>query len=141
MSPDAELLDELVGELLWFEDQARAVLGFPPRLSGARGAVARSRAVAWLVDHLDAVLAVDGLVVEAELRPGAPMHLVEWALRWEERLRSVVGEEPPGWSPARCRCGDRNLRWDRSVGYFVCGGCGAHVSGVEERGLVAEEAG
>lgn len=66
--------------------------------------------------------------------------LVDWSLGWESRLRRAVGEEPPNWTPARCRCGERNLRWDAQVGYFVCSSCGNHVSSVEERGLVVEEA-
>jgi hypothetical protein len=132
VSPDADLLDELVGDLLWFEDQARAVLKYPPRPSGARGAVARSRAVAWLVDHLESVLAAVA---------AGPAELVKGALGWERRLRRAVEDEPPSWTPARCSCGDRNLRWDARVGYFVCGACGNHVGEVEERGMVADEAG
>ncbi|MFI9553696.1 hypothetical protein [Nonomuraea endophytica] len=132
MSPDAVLLDELLADLLWYEDQARAVLNYAYRPEGARGSAMRSRSVAWLVDHLEPVLAA---------APAGPRDLVKGVLGWERRLRSMVGDEPPGWTPARCRCGDRNLHWDRSVGYFVCGACGNHVSGAEERGLVAEEAG
>ncbi|MEV0629547.1 hypothetical protein [Nonomuraea wenchangensis] len=70
-----------------------------------------------------------------------PAELVKGALGWERRLRRAVEDEPPSWTPARCSCGDRNLRWDARVGYFVCGACGKHVGEVEERGLVADEAG
>lgn len=128
-SPDADMLLELTGELLGFEDRGRAALGCGPRLTGSLSGVARGRAAAWLVEQLDSVLAWEELV-----------ELIDWSLAWESRLRRAVGEEP-GWTPARCRCGERNLRWDGQVGYFVCGACGNHVSAVEERGLVAEEAG
>ncbi|MFI7134383.1 hypothetical protein ACIBQ1_52560 [Nonomuraea sp. NPDC050153] len=143
MSPDAEVVDVLVGELLEFEDLAREELGCAERVRGARSGLARSRSVAWLVEQLVGVLAVDGLSVVSSLRPagGEPMGLVEWSLGWEERLREVVEDEPRGASPARCRCGERSLRWDARVRFFVCGTCGNHVSEVEERGLVAEEAG
>lgn len=130
VSPDAELLDELVGGLLEFEDRGRALLRCGERVVGARSGVARGRAVSWLVEQLDSVLAREEL-----------SGLVEWSLDWEGRLRRAVEEEPPGWTPARCRCGERSLRWDAKVGYFVCGACGSHVSAVEERGLVADEAG
>jgi hypothetical protein len=120
----ADLLDELTGELLDFEARFLEARGWPVS-SSSRGAEARGRAVALLVEHLRSVLAVPKLT-----------GLVEVVLRWEERLQEV-----PAWTPARCRCGDRNLWWDPRVGYFVCSACGNHVSAVEERGLVAEEAG
>lgn len=143
VSPDAELLDVLVGELLEFEDLAREELGCAERVRGSRSGLARSRSVAWLVEQLAGVLAVEGLAVVSSLRPaeGEPMHLVEWSLGWEERLRLMVEDEPRGTTPARCRCGERSLRWDARVGFFVCGACGNHVSEVEERGLIADEAG
>ncbi|WP_433443721.1 hypothetical protein [Nonomuraea sp. CA-141351] len=100
--------------------------------------------MAWLVEQLAGVLAVEGLSVVSVLRPGPagePIGLVEWSLGWEERLRMVVEDEPRGASPARCRCGERSLRWEARAGFFVCSACGAHVSEVEERGLVAKEAG
>ncbi|MFI6485194.1 hypothetical protein ACIBH1_45300 [Nonomuraea sp. NPDC050663] len=127
-----DLLDELTGELLWLEDEARAGLGVAGRAPGARGALARSRAISWLVEEgrLEVVLAV-----EAVAEP-----LVVAALGWESKLRRALGETP-GWSPARCVCGARHLAWDAKVGFFVCGECGRHVSEVEERGLVVEEAG
>ncbi|GAB2918431.1 hypothetical protein GCM10027203_17690 [Nonomuraea fastidiosa] len=143
VSPDAELLDVLVGELLGFEDAARERLGCAARVRGVRSGVARSRAVAWLVEQLPQVLALEGLGVVSELRPAGagPMNLVEWALGWEGRLRAAVGEAPVE-SFARCSgCGERSLRWDGKVGVFVCGTCGVQVSEVEERGLVVDEVG
>ncbi|MFI6889172.1 hypothetical protein [Streptosporangium canum] len=125
VSPVAELLDDLVGDLLKVEDGHRRAVRWPARVSLGRGADVRSRSVAYLVDHLDGVLAREELV-----------GLVDVALTWLRRL-----SEEPGWSPARCRCGERVLNWDAQVGFFVCSACGRHVSQVEERGLVADEAG
>jgi hypothetical protein len=124
-SPVAELLDELTGDLLRFEAGYLRARGWPEAASAGRGAEARGRAVALLVEYLPGVLAVPELT-----------ELVDVVLRWEQRLQEV-----PSWTPARCRCGDRNLWWDPKVGYFVCGRCGNHVSAVEERGLVVDEAG
>ncbi|MEV6033595.1 hypothetical protein AB0L65_20740 [Nonomuraea sp. NPDC052116] len=121
----AELLDELTGDLLRFEAGYLRARRWPEAASAGRGAEARGRAVALLVEYLPGVLAVRELT-----------DLVDVVLGWERRLREV-----PDWTPARCRCGERNLRWDVKVGYFVCGACGNHVSAVEERGLVADEAG
>ncbi|MFG1966908.1 hypothetical protein [Nonomuraea sp. NPDC049028] len=118
-----DLLDELTGELLWFESRFLQLRGWPAPVGLSRGSEARGRAVAFLVDNLESVLVVGELT-----------GLVEVALRWERRLGEGLG-----WTPARCRCGERNLRWDARVGYFVYGGC--HVSAVEERGLVADEVG
>ncbi|WP_424533667.1 hypothetical protein ACOZ38_25360 [Sphaerisporangium viridialbum] len=129
-SPVGELLEELTGGLVNFEDRARARLLAPQRMVGARSAVARSRAVAWLVERLDSVLAREDLV-----------DLVEFALLWRTRLERVVGDEPPGWSPARCRCGERSLRWDARSGFYVCSACQAHVSESEASGRVKDEAG
>lgn len=125
VSPVAELLDDLVGDLLRFEDGHRRAVRWPARSALGRGADVRSRSVSYLVDHLEGVLA------HAEL-----VGLVDVALGWLRRL-----SEEPGWSPARCRCGERVLNWDAQVGFFVCSACGRHVSQVEERGLVADEAG
>ncbi|WP_143022290.1 hypothetical protein [Nonomuraea maritima] len=99
--------------------------------------------MAWLVEQLVAVLAVEDLGVVSALRPAdaEPVQLVEWSLGWEERLRAAVGEEPEE-SHARCSaCGERSLRWDAGLGAFVCSTCGGHVSEVAERGLVVDEVG
>lgn len=125
MSPVGELLDDLVGDLLEFEDGHRAAMRWPARAGVGRGADVRSRSVSYLVDHLPGVLAREELV-----------GLVDVSLNWLRRL-----SEEPGWSPARCRCGERVLNWDAKAGFFICSACGRHVSQVEERGLVAEEAG
>ncbi|WP_206061617.1 hypothetical protein, partial [Nonomuraea basaltis] len=108
---------------------ARELLGGAGRLVGARSAVARSRGVAWLVERLDSVLAHEDLV-----------GLVDFALSWRMVLERVVGDEPPAWTPARCRCGDRNLRWDVKAGFYVCAACGTHVSESEASALVESEA-
>ncbi|MEV4113704.1 hypothetical protein [Nonomuraea sp. NPDC049695] len=124
-SPVGDLLHDLTKDLLDFEARYLEARGWPAPVSVSRGADARGRAVAFLVEHLESVLAVGELT-----------SLVEVVLGWERRL----GEEP-GWTPARCRCGERNLRWDARVGYFMCSVCGNHVNAVEERRLVADEAG
>jgi hypothetical protein len=115
----------LTKDLLDFEARYLELRGWPAPAATSRGADARGRAVAFLIEHLESVLTVKELA-----------GLVEVALAWERRL----GDQP-GWTPARCRCGERNLRWDARVGYFVCGACGNHVSAVEERSLVTDEAG
>ncbi|WP_113705470.1 hypothetical protein [Nonomuraea lactucae] len=120
-----DLLDGLTGDLLRFEAAYLRARRWPEAASAGRGAEARGRAVALLVEYLPGVLALPELT-----------ELVDVVLCWERRLR-----EAPDWTPARCRCGDRNLWWDAKVGYFVCSACGNHVSAVEERGLVADEAG
>lgn len=131
VSPVGDLLEKLTGELLDFEDEARAWLGVAPRMVGARSAVARSRAVAWLTEsgRLESVLVAEDLV-----------GLVDFALSRRLLLERVVGDEPPAWTPARCRCGDRNLRWDAKAGFYVCAACGTHVSEVEASALVESEA-
>ncbi|WP_433355563.1 TFIIB-type zinc finger domain-containing protein [Microtetraspora malaysiensis] len=128
VSPVGDLLEELTGGLLDFEDRARAWLRAPERLVGARSAVARSRAVAWLVERLDSVL------VREEL-----MGLVDFALSWRMLLERMVGDEPPAWTPARCGCGERSFRWDVKAGFYVCAACGTHVSEGEASARVEEE--
>ncbi|TMR91340.1 hypothetical protein EJK15_50650 [Nonomuraea basaltis] len=81
------------------------------------------------MERLDSVLAHEDLV-----------GLVDFALSWRMVLERVVGDEPPAWTPARCRCGDRNLRWDVKAGFYVCAACGTHVSESEASALVESEA-
>jgi DNA-directed RNA polymerase subunit RPC12/RpoP len=108
------------------------------------GRVVRSRSVSWLVDKLDAVLALEGLAVRSAVDDPevlVELGVVEWSLAWESRLRRLVDDEP-GRTPARCPgCGERFLEWSARSGFYVCGECGRHVSEMEERGLVADEVG
>ncbi|WP_204078376.1 hypothetical protein [Planotetraspora phitsanulokensis] len=126
----SDLLEAMTGELVDFEDRARTITFAPERLTGARSAVARSRSIAWLVERLDSVLAREELT-----------GLVEWSLAHRMKLERLVGDEPPDWTPARCRCGERSLRWDVQAGFYVCGACEAHVSEAEATGRVDDEAG
>ncbi|WP_433426301.1 hypothetical protein ACQP1V_43245 (plasmid) [Microtetraspora malaysiensis] len=128
VSPVGDLLEELTGGLVDFEVRARAWLRAAPRLVGARSAVARSRAVAWLVERLDSVLVCEDLV-----------GLVEFALSWRVRLERAAGDEPPAWTPARCSCGERSFRWDAKAGFYVCSACGTHVSEPEAAARVEDE--
>lgn len=130
LSPVGDLLEELTGGLVGFEDGARAWLGVAPRLVGVRSAVARSRAVAWLTERLDSVLTSGDLV-----------GLVDFALSWRTLLERAVGDKPPVWTPARCGCGERSFRWDVRAGFYVCGACGTHVSEGEASARVEKESG
>ncbi|MFI9841602.1 hypothetical protein ACIHFD_31520 [Nonomuraea sp. NPDC051941] len=93
-SPVGDLLHDLTKDLLDFEARYLKVRGWPAPVSVSHGADARGRAVAFLVEHLESVLAVEELD-----------GLVEVALGWERRIG-----DGPGWTPARCRCGERNQR-------------------------------
>ncbi|MFB9427724.1 hypothetical protein ACFFRZ_59410, partial [Nonomuraea rubra] len=88
-------------------------------------------AVGWLTEsgRLESVLVREELV-----------GLVDFALSWRLVLERLVGDEPPAWSPARCRCGERSFRWDVKAGFYVCAACGTHVSEGEASARVEEEA-
>ncbi|MEV0379776.1 hypothetical protein [Nonomuraea sp. NPDC050643] len=126
-----ELLEKLTGGLLDFEGRARVWLGAGSRLGGVRSAVARSRAVGWLTEsgRLESVLVREDLV-----------GLVDFALSWRLVLERLVGDEPPAWTPARCRCGERRFNWDVKAGFYVCASCGTHVSEREASARVEDEA-
>lgn len=130
VSPVGDLLEKLTGGLLDFEGRARVWLGAGSRPSGVRSAVARSRAVGWLTEsgRLESVLVREELV-----------GLVDFALSWRLVLERMVGDEPPSWTPARCRCGERSFRWDAGAGFYVCAACGAHVSEGEASARVESE--
>ncbi|NRQ31308.1 hypothetical protein HII36_05575 [Nonomuraea sp. NN258] len=134
VSPVGELLEKLTGGLLDFEDRARVWLGSGSgsRMMGARSAVARSRAVGWLVEsgRLESVLAAGELV-----------GLVEFALSWRLLLERMAGDEPPAWTPARCSCGERRFHWEVKAGFYVCAACGTHVSEREAQSRVESESG
>ncbi|MEU1880864.1 TFIIB-type zinc finger domain-containing protein [Streptosporangium sp. NPDC020072] len=125
-----DLLEKLTGELLDVEDQARAWLKAGARLGGSRSAVARSRAVGWLTEsgRLESILVREDLV-----------GLMDFALSWRTVLERMAGDEPPAWTPARCRCGERSFRWDAAAGFYVCTTCGTHVSEPEAAGRVEAE--
>ncbi|MFI6497153.1 hypothetical protein [Nonomuraea typhae] len=131
VSPVGELLEKLTGGLLDFEDLAREWLRAGPRLGGARSAVARSRAVGWLSEsgRLESVLVREDLA-----------GLVDFVLSWRTVLERMVGDEPPAWTPARCRCGERRFNWDVKAGFYVCAACGVHVSEGEASARAEEEA-
>ncbi|MEW1845930.1 hypothetical protein AB0392_48950 [Nonomuraea angiospora] len=73
--------------------------------------------------------------VEDSERP-VELSVVDWALAWGSRLRRLVDDEP-GHTLARCPgCERRWLEWRPRAGFYVCGGCGNHVSEKEALELV-----
>ncbi|MEU4574653.1 hypothetical protein [Nonomuraea sp. NPDC023979] len=134
----------LTGELLAVRHDVAERLALADLVPGGRSGVMRSRTVTWLVDKLDQVLALDGLMVRSAVGDAdRPVELgpVEWALAWESRLRRLVDDEP-GSTPARCPgCGRRELKWQPRAGIYVCAECDHHVSEAEAMDLVGEEAG
>ncbi|MEV4079701.1 TFIIB-type zinc ribbon-containing protein [Nonomuraea fuscirosea] len=145
MSGEGDVVHTLTGELLRLRHETARRLGLAGPLPAGRSGVFRSRAVAFLVDKLDAVLSLDGLTVwtcvEDADRPAVELGVVEWALAWESKLRRLVDDEP-GHTVARCpSCGRRQLEWEPRSGYYVCTECGRHVSEAEAMDRVTEEAG
>ncbi|WP_188197265.1 hypothetical protein [Nonomuraea sp. SYSU D8015] len=144
LSGEGDVVHTLTGELLRLRRDVGERLELADLVPAGRSGVVRSRSVSWLVDKLDAVLALEGLtVVSAVNDPEQTVELgvVEWALAWESRLRRLVDDEP-GRTVARCPgCELRRLEWQPRAGYYVCENCGHHVSEAEAMDRVTEEAG
>ncbi|TMR88187.1 TFIIB-type zinc ribbon-containing protein [Nonomuraea basaltis] len=144
LSGEGDVVHTLTGELLRLRRDVGERLELADQVPAGRSGVVRSRSVSWLVDKLDAVLGLEGLVVmssvEDEERP-VELGVVDWALAWEGRLRRLVDDEP-GHTLARCPgCGLRRLEWSPRAGYYVCENCGRHVSEAEAMDLLTEEVG
>ncbi|MEU7855205.1 hypothetical protein [Nonomuraea sp. NPDC049141] len=145
LSREGDVVLTLTGELLAVQKEAARRLKLAERLPADRSGLARSRAVAFLVNKVKPVLALDGLTVvssvEGEEREPVELGVVEWALAWETRLRRLVDDEP-GQTLARCPgCELRRLEWSPRAGYYVCENCGRHVSEQEALELVSGEVG
>lgn len=113
-SPIADTLLVLYGALRSVEDGWRRANGHSPRRNRARNSDARERTIAYLLTHLDRILAHP---------QSAPFgHAV---LGWEWRLQQATTSEPVRRRrPGRCvRCGERALR-TRDDGYTECAKCG-----------------
>ncbi|MFI7131572.1 hypothetical protein ACIBQ1_38260 [Nonomuraea sp. NPDC050153] len=110
MSGEGDDVHMLTGELLRLRRDVGERLALADQVPAGRSGVVRSRSVTWLVDKLDAVLALEELTVvsgvEDAERP-VELGVVEWVLAWESRLRCLVDDEP-GHTLARCPgCGLR----------------------------------
>ncbi|MEU1729131.1 TFIIB-type zinc ribbon-containing protein [Nonomuraea sp. NPDC005692] len=144
LSGKGDVVHTVTRELLQLRREVARRLELADLAPAGRSGVVRSRSVTWLVDKLDQVLALDGLTMLSSVEDDEdPVELgvVEWALAWESRLRRLVDDEP-GHTVARCPgCDQRSCEWRPQAGYYVCSDCGRHVSEVEERTLVTEEAG
>ncbi|WP_143082632.1 TFIIB-type zinc ribbon-containing protein [Nonomuraea wenchangensis] len=143
LSGEADLVHTVTGEVLRLRREVARRLELADQPPAGRSGMARSRSVSWLVDKLDAALALDGLTVVSSVEDDertVELGPVEWALAWENKLRRLV-DDAPGHTLARCPgCGERHLEWAPRAGYYVCGGCGRHVSEAEALELVTEEA-
>lgn len=126
LSPVADILDRLYGDLTDVEDEWRQRWGFASRTHRShRGAHPRSRCIGWLSEQLDGILATpDHVEIAAKV------------LNWEIVLRNLLAEDPVGSkSPARCgRCSERRIVRQRE-GYWQCGACTTIYSDAVERQL------
>jgi ribosomal protein L37AE/L43A len=112
-SPIADTLDDLYGMLVAVEDQWREARGYQARPRRTRGSHARTTVIAWLLDHLDAILA----------HPGSVEFGLD-VLRWQRRLRTMAKADPAvRRSPIRCpRCSERKVHREDD-GYYKCHSC------------------
>ncbi|OPG13657.1 hypothetical protein B1L11_06630 [Microbispora sp. GKU 823] len=120
VSPAADILDRLVGDLFDVEDEWRSLRGYQPRPTtpvGPRGSHPRSRTIGWLADHLADILAHEDMT-------GLPRKV----FNWERILRHLNKDARPSTSsPIRCprpTCGERRVAWDDERHYYACGACG-----------------
>ena len=119
-SPAADVHDALVGWLFDTEDNWREACGYAPRTTGQRGprgAHPRSASIAWLADHLPAMLAHPDMI-----------ELPATIYRWEKVLRHLTKDDrATGSSKIRCprsTCGERRVTWDDERHYYTCQACG-----------------
>lgn len=131
VSPTADILDRLVGDLFDVEDEWRAERGYPPRQShGARGAHPRSRTIGWLAERLEEILAHPDFVA-----------LPRRVHNWERVLRRLAKDDrAASTSPVRCSCGERRIAWDTDLHYYRCRSCGTLWNVDEHDRLIQEQA-
>ncbi|MFI7630241.1 hypothetical protein [Microbispora rosea] len=120
VSPAADILDRLLGDLFDTEDEWRHLRGYPARPTtpaGPRGAHARTRTISWLADHLTDILAHEDMT-------GLPRKV----FNWERVLRHLSKDARASTSsPIRCprpTCGERRITWDDEHHYYTCQACG-----------------
>ncbi|GAA0402863.1 hypothetical protein GCM10009530_63540 [Microbispora corallina] len=120
VSPVADILDRMLGDLLDAEDEWRQLRGYasrPPAQRGPRGSHPRSRTIGWLADHLADMLAHPDF-----------LQLPRTIYRWERVLRHLTKDDRTSpSSPIRCprpTCGERRVSWDDERHYYACGACG-----------------
>ncbi|MBP2704431.1 hypothetical protein JOL79_11460 [Microbispora sp. RL4-1S] len=120
VSPVADILDRLLGDLFDTEDEWRQLRGYaprPPATRGPRGSHPRSKTIGWLAEHLADILAHPDF-----------LELPRTIYRWERVLRHLNKDQRPSpSSPIRCprpSCGERRITWDDEHHYYTCGACG-----------------
>lgn len=133
LSPIADLLDRMLGDLLDVEDEWREACGYAPRdAREQRGTHRRSRTIGWLNDHLEAVLAHEDMTGFART-----------VFNWETVLRKMAKDDPASnRSPVRCprvSCGERRVSWDPESRYYRCGACGNLLNEAEHDRKELEE--
>lgn len=125
-SAPVDLADELLAYLTKVEEQWREFTQLGPRPARPRGARALTTVIAWLLGHLDDILANHGSAGFGRS-----------VLGWHRRLEHITKTEPELCRrPAPCpRCDKRSLA-RRDDGYTICRDCGRLLSEDEYQDLV-----
>jgi hypothetical protein len=110
--PRVDLLDELLRDLLAWEDDYRDAQGFPTREQRGRAHVTLTRCTAWLGVHLDGLLArTDPYPDSRGVDTAAGVLFGRLVLGWQRRLEAASATTPDALrKPGRCdRCGCATL--------------------------------
>jgi hypothetical protein len=150
LSPPADLLDVVYGNLVTLEDEWRQVRGYPKRphrRKTQRGGYARRLTIAFLLEELEYLLTHPSSHEQNKtldhLRGCASVQAGRMILRWERILMDAAGEDPrPWWAAVECpRCRQRALH-PLNDGYIGCGNskCNRIMTEDECRRELAEQA-
>lgn len=122
ISPTADILDRMLGDLFDLEDEYRQARAYPARVgsgknSGPRGAHPRTKTISWLAAHIPGILELPDFI-----------DLPRTVFNWERVLRRLNKDSRAAInSPIRCpgkSCGERRVKWDDEHHYYLCGACG-----------------